>query len=270
MKRLLCLLAIIFLSGCSSINTETEIMRDQFFGQNQKIGMFATQSDSRVIIANVAKGLVCAEPPPETQLTESSSFNLMLEAALKSKEDTAKIQAFRTFSQGLKQLYKRTHTNQLYRDASYYLCQAYINGALTDESINVFLSSLQPVDTTTQAPNNSSAQSQELLQDLKDKKTNIKNSYLLAQLILSNWAFSSLQTEITTFYDAESKLNEGKAAAYAEGLSQLSTDIKEIKASVEKIGSNPINSGSEAGENQEEVETVIEVDPGTATEKAKK
>ena len=261
MKSIILVIATLTLAGCGAISsglkTETETMRANKAGDKQEIGMFAIQANARVIIANVNEGRFCAEPPPETQTTESTSFRLMLEAALDSEEDTAKIEAFRAFSQGLRQLYKRSHTNQLYRDSSYYLCQAYLNGALTDKNIKLFLNMLVS-ETETQEQKSISAQAKKLIDQIDAQTTDIKGAYLSAQLLLSQWAFASLKNEVTAFYNAEAKVNEGKAVAYAEGLSQMSANIKAIEASLEQVGSTANSTLEKAGENSDKLDSLTE------------
>ncbi len=261
MKLAPILYSICFLSGCgmmsSGIETETETMRANRSSEIQEIGMFTTQADARVVVANVNKGRFCAEPPPETQTTESETFRLMLEAALDSKEDTAKIEAFRTLSQGLRQLYKRSHTNQIYRDSSYYLCQAYLNGALTDKNVGLLLSMLTS-EYETQAQKKMSLQAEALMRQIEAQTTNVEGAYLIAQLLLSQWAFASLKGEVTAFYNAEAKVNEGKALAYAEGLNQMSENIKLIEANIEQVGSTANNTLVKAGENSNKLDSLKE------------
>lgn len=255
MKKINTIIIALALSGCNTMQTESETMKADRFDDTQEIGMFATQADARVIIANVNAGRFCAEPPPETQTTESKSFQLMMEAALNSTDDTAKIQAFRTFSQGLRQLYKRSHTNQIYRDASYYLCQAYLNGALTDKNIEVFLNMLIEAGES-KDQKEIAAQGKKLLRQFETGKTNNKGSYLAAQLLLSQWAFASLKHETSKFYSAEAKINEGKAAAYAEGLDSISAKIQTLETNINEINSVTNNTLLKATDNSNKLDKI--------------
>lgn len=249
------------LSGCSlfspGLKTETETMKAKKDGKTQEIGMFATEASSRVIIANVNAGKFCAEPPPETQTTESSSFRLLLQAALDSNEDEAKVEAFRAFNQGVRQLYKRSHTNQLYRDSSYYLCQSYLNGALTDKNLSLFLKMLVEGPQSDEQKKIAN-QAQNLINQIDTENLDVKNAYLAAQLLLSKWAFASLKDEVSAFYNAELKINEGKAAAYSEGLDQLTSAIKQLEANIEALASSSKETQEQLKQSNEKLEKVIQ------------
>lgn len=261
MRKLCLAIGLAFLTGCETtggLKTEKETMKASKTGDKQELGMFATAAGARVIVANVNEGRFCAEPPPETQTTESSTFKLMMEAAKESGKDSAKIEAFRTFSQGLRQLYKRSHTNQLYRDSSYYLCQAYLNGALTDENLAVFLGMLVDKESTTEKQKEINVQAEALINNLRAKKTNVGSSYLLAQLLLSQWAFESLRHEVDKFYTAESKLNEGKAAAYAEGLDQVLSNVKALEPKLDTITTTTKSTLDKSTSNSEKIEEIGE------------
>ncbi|MGY0216241.1 hypothetical protein ACWJJH_02510 [Endozoicomonadaceae bacterium StTr2] len=246
MKQLLITISALALTGCnllsSGLKTESETMRASVSGDMQEIGMFATEANARVIIANVNEGRFCAEPSPETQSTESNSMRLMLEAAKDSRDDQVKLEAFRTYSQGLRQLYRRSHTNQLYRDSSYYLCQAYLNGALTDDDIVLFLGTLisEPDNPAQEAFNTSIEEAINRIASSKSGRSDeaaTKGAYLTAQLILSHWAFDSLKNEVDHFYKEEAKVNEGKAIAYKEGIDQMNANITTLEAKVEAVNS---------------------------------
>ena len=121
------LLSVLLIQGCSGVVTMDGIQGNDV----SEIGIYAVDSSQRVIMADMDNGRFCAEPPPETQMESESSFRMLLEAAINSEEDAGKIEAYRALSEKAKQLYRRSHSVQLYRDVSYYLCQSYVNGALS-------------------------------------------------------------------------------------------------------------------------------------------
>lgn len=124
------LLSVLLIQGCSGVVTMDGIQGNDV----SEIGIYAVDSSQRVIMADMDNGRFCAEPPPETQMESESSFRMLLEAAINSEEDAGKIEAYRALSEKAKQLYRRSHAVQMYRDASYYLCQSYVNGALSISS----------------------------------------------------------------------------------------------------------------------------------------
>lgn len=127
LKLLFLLLALMTIQGCSGVVTMEGYEPDRI----SEIGIYAVDSSKRVIMADMDNGRFCAEPPPETQMESESSFRMLLEAAIDTTSDTGKIEAYRALSEKAKQLYRRSHSVQMYRDASYYLCQSYVNGALS-------------------------------------------------------------------------------------------------------------------------------------------
>jgi len=127
LKLLFLLLALLTIQGCSGVVTMDGLADDDI----SEIGIYAVDSSKRVIMADMDNGRFCAEPPPETQMESESSFRMLLEAAIDTTSDTGKIEAYRALSEKAKQLYRRSHSVQMYRDASYYLCQSYVNGALS-------------------------------------------------------------------------------------------------------------------------------------------
>jgi hypothetical protein len=205
-------------------------------GNQQKTAMFFADSTKRGVITNVNTGRFCAEPPPETQSTFSGVFTALAEAT-KSAEEKAQIELSATIKKGFGQLYKRSHSNQMYRDISYSLCQAYVNGAFSDDRLNT------TIDIVKEFTNN-----EKIKKQLETIKTNIDqenqnltdttidnngyNSYLMVQMIVAKMAFDSLQQEVTAFYDAETVINETKASIY-EG--KTVRDITNLQTAV---GSN--------------------------------
>ena len=257
MRVLFMFLIVVFLTACAG---RPVVMRGYDKDLVSEIGVYSTDSTRRVIMANLDDGTFCAEPPPETQLETNSSFRLLLEAAIDSDSDTARVEAFRSLSVVANQLYKRSHSVQLYRDASYYLCQAYLNGAINadypvakakldslkkdlekkrtellelekghdvQELATSMLSLVQKVD--------SIEKKLEIPENLK------KDAYMTAQVHLAMVAFSSLSEEFEKFYDSELKIEQGKNQALTEELrdlikssAELSDAVVSLKKSVEE------------------------------------
>lgn len=139
----LCLALLFFLSGCTVLTPPRE---NPFLSQTFKakpdeessFGMAATDANRRVAILNIISGQICVEPPPEAANTISEAFSALFEADVKDKGNLASSLS-QSISQNISQLYRRTQTVQLYRDAVFSLCQSAINGSIV-------------VDDTTLAP----------------------------------------------------------------------------------------------------------------------
>ena len=133
MKNILFLIGIIlFLSGCSNAIESFHnrpVVEDKLKGTDgQLIGTLAVTSQRRLIIANLKTGGFCSEPPPETV----DSITTAIAAALKANIDDKKnvnVELASNFARNVNQLYKRTHTVQLFRDAAFYLCVDSVNSA---------------------------------------------------------------------------------------------------------------------------------------------
>lgn len=147
MRFLLLICVYIVISGCSVFHTSRVNL-----GQGQSDGhhllMIKVSASERVVIADANTGRVCAEPPPETQTTQDINTSLSILAKKAADIDStasegkkAELQAafLNAYSQGVQQLYKRSHSNQLFRDAAYYLCQAHANGVFSDPFVRAAL-----------------------------------------------------------------------------------------------------------------------------------
>jgi len=134
MKVTIFVLVITFLSGCSIFTPPREQpLLVKNFGANPKqasnFAMAATDANRRLAILDVVNGQICVEPPPEAANTISEALTALLEADVQSKGQLG-ASLSQTISQNISQLYRRTQTVQLYRDAVFALCQSAINGTI--------------------------------------------------------------------------------------------------------------------------------------------
>jgi len=312
LKLLFLSLALLTIQGCSGVVTMEGYGADRI----SEIGIYAVDSSKRVIMADMDNGLFCAEPPPETHLESESSFRMLLEAAIDTTSDTGKIEAYRALSEKAKQLYRRSHSVQLYRDASYYLCQSYVNGALTvspkvrqellneyasveeknRESLEQMTSQLEELqdlnkslvrqmgtvegDDDTDSKNalaeleakvkglleevdelREEAQSVELM--LKFTETISDDVYLVAQMMLAQRAFRSLDAEVSEFYESELSREKGKNEAMS---SELESFRKEFQTITEQL--TTIQAGVDA--NAEQIKALEPEDGSSKDEEEKK
>jgi len=95
----------------------------------------STTSERRIIIVNDMdgspnRGLFCAEPSPDSSDNLASSFSSYLKASEKADLASADVAGGldKALSTTVQQLGRRSQGLQFFRDASYTLCNAYLNG----------------------------------------------------------------------------------------------------------------------------------------------
>ncbi|WP_404359844.1 hypothetical protein [Methylotuvimicrobium sp. KM1] len=136
MKKITLLLGMPFLmtTGCASTIESfynRQVVEDQMITDDtgeQEIGTLAVTAQRRLVVGNLKTGNFCSEPPPEV----ADSITTAIAAALKaniSADKTASAELASNFARHVNQLYKRAHTVQLFRDASYHLCVNSVNSA---------------------------------------------------------------------------------------------------------------------------------------------
>jgi hypothetical protein len=127
---------LISVFGCSTTAGtffNRPVVEDQLiadFPENgaQEIGTLAVTADRRVIIGNLRNGKFCAEPPPETADSITSAIASALSAKI-AEGETLDFDFASNFAKHVNQLYKRSHTVALLRDAGFYLCVDAVNQA---------------------------------------------------------------------------------------------------------------------------------------------
>lgn len=135
MKKIALLLGMaILMTGCANTIESfynRQVVEDQLITQDtgeQEIGTLAVTAQRRLIIGNLKTGNFCSEPPPEV----ADSITAAIAAALKaniSAEKNLSAELASNFARHVNQLYKRAHTVQLFRDATYHLCVNSVNTA---------------------------------------------------------------------------------------------------------------------------------------------
>lgn len=134
MKRLIYGILVITLSGCSIFTPprENPFLSETFSANSDEksnFAMAATDANRRVAILNIISGQICVEPPPEAANTISEAFSALFEADVKDKGNLASSLS-QSITQNISQLYRRSQTVQLYRDAVFSLCQSALNGSI--------------------------------------------------------------------------------------------------------------------------------------------
>jgi len=138
MKKIIFAFVLMFLvTGCASTLESfynRPVVEDKLvYGKTgeQEIGTLSVTAQRRLVVANLKTGNFCSEPPPEA----ADSITTAIAAALKvniSADKNVSAELASNFARHVNQLYKRTHTVQLFRDASYHLCVNAVNSSNGD------------------------------------------------------------------------------------------------------------------------------------------
>ncbi len=136
-KILTLLITAILLQGCGAkifvSPKENPIIEDKV-GENLYRTM-ATTSERRIVIVNDSldpnyRGLYCAEPSPDSADNLASSFSSYLKASEGTGAASASAGIDKAFATTVEKLGRRSQGLQLFRDGSYSLCQAFMNGII--------------------------------------------------------------------------------------------------------------------------------------------
>ena len=126
-------ISIFLLSGCASLldsfynrDVVQDYLRAETIEPEHEVGTLAVTAQRRLIIANLETGKFCSEPPPEAADSVTSAIAAALSANI-SDEKSLNAELASNFARHVNQLYKRTHTVQLFRDAAYHMCVDSVN-----------------------------------------------------------------------------------------------------------------------------------------------
>ena len=134
MKRIVYIATLaLFMTGCASTIESfynRQVVEDQLIADDgtQEIGTLAVTAQRRLIVGNLKTGSFCSEPPPEAADSISTAIAAALKANI-SADNEVSAELASNFARHVNQLYKRAHTVQLFRDASYHLCVNSVNSS---------------------------------------------------------------------------------------------------------------------------------------------
>ena len=134
-KSIFTMIISISLGACSTFTPprENPLLTKQFEGKyeqsDESFAVVATDANRRVAILDIFTGQICVEPPPEAANSISEAFAVLFESDVIDKGSLG-ASLSQSISQNISQLYRRTQTVQLYRDAVFSLCQSAINGSI--------------------------------------------------------------------------------------------------------------------------------------------
>lgn len=120
-----------FAAGCSFLTPPKEkpMLQDTM---NNRIRTLATTPERRVVLADLGKEHICAEPSADVAESLTSSLRALAAASVEkpANNDSARLsgEVAKQFATSLNVLFSRSQGVQLFRDGSYALCQASMNG----------------------------------------------------------------------------------------------------------------------------------------------
>ncbi len=131
-------LAVSLLQGCALFTSPKEqpviedTIGDRFtdWGRN-KVGTLATTPERRVVVVKMPDNKFCAEPSPDVAESLTSAFNLIASAKTQTSAD-AQLNLAKSLATTAKTIFVRSQGVQLFRDGLYSLCQANLNGTISD------------------------------------------------------------------------------------------------------------------------------------------
>lgn len=144
-KAILIFAGVIVVHGCAVFTPPMqkpliEKHLDISKGDKQNIGILATTPERRIVLINTNSQLFCSEPSPDVAQAFTESISTIANASAsstknasdKSVQASAELyaQLAKQLATNNSQLFYRSQGVQLFRDASFSLCQAYLNGAL--------------------------------------------------------------------------------------------------------------------------------------------
>lgn len=125
---------LVLLNGCGAFSPPKAkpVIEDTIEGGNSnRVGVLATTPERRVVIVKMPQNLFCAEPPADAAENVSAALAVIAEAAAKGNLSELQLGTATTLATTVKQLFQRSQGVQLYRDGSFMLCTAYLNGILS-------------------------------------------------------------------------------------------------------------------------------------------
>jgi hypothetical protein len=122
------------LSGCSALTPPKEkpVIEDKV---GDRMGVLATTAERRVVLIDLKNDHFCAEAAPDVAEALNSTIRIAAEYSSKAAsgpERSANAEFARGLTTSVSTLFSRTQGVQLFRDGSYALCQARMNGAMPD------------------------------------------------------------------------------------------------------------------------------------------
>jgi hypothetical protein len=136
----------IFLQGCAYFTSPIKnpmLLSD--IKQSEGMAILATTPERRTVLVNTKNLQSCAEPSADVAQSLKESITALLEASVSSQKNqtddqsrqrTAELtaQIAKELATSNELLFRRSQGTQLFRDGSFTLCQAYLNGALRGDN----------------------------------------------------------------------------------------------------------------------------------------
>lgn len=132
------LVILLLVQGCSAFSPpKSKPVIEDRISQHRRptVGVLATTPERRVFLVKMPGSKFCAEPSADAAENISSALSAMVKGSVTGKVTDAQLGLGQTLATSVKQLFVRTQGIQLYRDATFMLCTAYLNDAINKEQL---------------------------------------------------------------------------------------------------------------------------------------
>jgi len=151
MRTFLIFSLAIILNGCSLFTRPLdqpviEAKLNPAFLSSGTVGTLSLTPERRVVLVNFKNNRFCAEAPTEVGI-DVNQISKIVASAKKGSEFEAGLQAIEASANSNTILNRRTQGMQLYLASSYFICQMYMNTAITNrDAIELHLRTLNAVE----------------------------------------------------------------------------------------------------------------------------
>ncbi len=123
---------LLFILGVEVVRPQYKPVNSDSLGTgHHQVETLATIAQQRLAIVKFEDDRFCSEPAPDVSDSVSAALAAALTATQGKVEATASVSM--AFAQYAKPLFYRSQGVQLYRDGTYALCNAYLNGAISQQ-----------------------------------------------------------------------------------------------------------------------------------------
>jgi len=136
-RAIIASVVLALVQGCSiftqpKANPVLEDRVHDWWGRS-KVGILATTPERRVVIVKMPENRFCAEPPADAADNVSAALTAVAQASDQGRVTEGQLGIAQALATSVKQLFQRSQGVQLYRDGTFMLCNAYLNGAITQD-----------------------------------------------------------------------------------------------------------------------------------------
>lgn len=153
MKEIIIIILSLSVVGCTYFTRPKDqpIIEDKIgINGSEVVGTLATTADRRTLIVEFKNGRFCAEPSPDAMEQVNKKYDSSLETQIKSAQSIidkandelsadVKAELLIEIQRTIQKLNEKSQGVLWFRDVSYRLCEAYVNGVLDEVSYKELL-----------------------------------------------------------------------------------------------------------------------------------